>query len=61
MAKVELKINIKDALEKIEKLNTEVDKFKIAMFQARIAANGTAKAMHDFVEACNNIDIDLKQ
>jgi len=59
MAKTELKIDTTEAMKKIEALNAEAEKFKVAMKNIKIAVEETAKAMRDFVEACDKIEVDL--
>ncbi len=59
MAKVELKIDTTEAMEKIKALKTEAEKFNAAMIEVKKSADDTTKAMRDFFDACRNIDVDL--
>jgi hypothetical protein len=59
VAKAEIKIDTTEAMAKIEALNAEAEKFKVAMTGVKQAAESATKAMRDFVDACAKIDVDL--
>lgn len=60
MANFELKIDTTEAEQKIKALNHKAEKLKASLLCTKKAADEATKAMQDFIDACNNINIDLE-